>query len=103
MRPMPAAFAHLHDPGLLLRLMTSDEDMARDMAGFVDDVEPVEPAKRRKHRPSLAKAIRQAVKAGMKVSGATVGPDGSVVLTFSDGSTTTSNNPWDRVLRNAAN
>ena len=62
----------------------------------------IEVSRARKRKPSLASAIRQAVKAGMTVSGATIAPDGSVVLTFGGGSTATSDNPWDRVLRNAS-
>ena len=55
---------------------------------------------RRTRKPSLTNAIRAAKAAGMTVSGATIAPDGSVVLTFGDGSTS-SDNPWDKVLRRA--
>jgi hypothetical protein len=58
----------------------------------------------RMRKPNLAAAIRQARKAGVDVSGATIGPDGSVSLTFgqpvkSDGNC--DGNPWDEVLTNA--
>lgn len=91
---------HLHEPDYLQRIarLITDPD---DIVVVEDAAEPV--TQRRKHKPSLTKAIRQAVKAGATVSGATITSDGSVVLTFSDGSTTTSDNPWDRVLRSAAN
>ena len=57
---------------------------------------------RKQRRASLTGAIRAAKAAGMTVSGATMAPDGSIVLTFGDGSTATSNdNPWDKVLRRA--
>lgn len=38
---------------------------------------------RSQRKPSLAAAIRQARKAGVEVSGATIAPDGSVFLRFS--------------------
>ena len=56
----------------------------------------------RKRRPSLTTALSaRPAAAGMTVSGATITPEGSVMLTFGDGSTTI--NPWDEVLTNAAN
>ena len=65
------AFEHLHDPNLLQRLMSTDEDMA----GFVDDTGPV---KRRKRRPTFATIIRQADKAGLTVTA--IRPDGTIVV-----------------------
>jgi hypothetical protein len=41
--------------------------------------------KRRSRRPTLAAALRQASRAGAKVSGATMAPDGSVSLQFGEG------------------
>ena len=68
----------------------------------LDSGEDPEPVKRtRQRRPTLTTALAQAAKAGMTVSGATIAPDGSVTLTFGDGSTTTTN-PWDEVLTDAA-
>jgi hypothetical protein len=39
---------------------------------------------RRKRKPTLASALKQASKAGASVAGATITPDGSVKLEFGD-------------------
>ena len=78
MRPLPAQFAHLRDPDLLRRLMSSDVDMARDMAGFVDDAEPVEAVKRRKRKTTLASIAKQAAKAGLVIVRVEFDPDGRI-------------------------
>ena len=65
--------------------------------------EPVQQRQTRR-RPALAAAIKQAVKAGLEVVGATLAPDGSVSLEFckrgDDGRS--GKNPWDEVLIDAA-
>jgi hypothetical protein len=53
-----------------------------------------EPGRR---RPSLAKELREAKKAGMPVKGAIVEP-GRITLTFGDPAATIDVNEWDRVL-----
>jgi hypothetical protein len=59
---------------------------------------------RRQRKPTLANALKQAKKAGLEPSGATVTADGNVSLTFGAGDGTQPNgNPWDEVLTNAAN
>jgi hypothetical protein len=52
------------------------------------------PKQTRKHRVTLARALRQADRAGVSVSSATVKPDG-VVLEL--GETPDQSNPWDNV------
>ena len=43
-----------------------------------------QPPRRRRRKPTLGDAIRQAKKEGVNVSAATVTPDGSVSLTFGE-------------------
>jgi hypothetical protein len=77
--------------------------------GFIpkDDREPWDiitrprPAKRmHKRRVTLARAMRQASKAGVAVNGATVNVDGSVTLMFGETANGSgeNGNPWDEVL-----
>ena len=42
-------------------------------------------ARRRSPKPSFAKAIRQAEKAGVKVATATIAQDGTITLSFTQG------------------
>jgi hypothetical protein len=61
------------------------------------------PRKRRERKPTLAGALKQASKAGAKVSGATVAADGSVSPQFGEANADDANggtnvNPWDEVL-----
>jgi hypothetical protein len=58
------------------------------------DVGKREPGSR---RPSLAKELREAKKAGMSVRGAIVEP-GRITLTFGDPAEVGDANEWDRVL-----
>jgi hypothetical protein len=55
---------------------------------------------RRERKLTLAGALKQASKAGVKVRGATVATDGSVSLTFGEAvsGNGASANPWDEVL-----
>lgn len=63
-----------------------------------------ERAKRRRQRlPSLARALEQASKGGVTVTDVTVGPDGSVQLTFGEGAAGVVNNDWDGVLHHGKN
>jgi hypothetical protein len=57
---------------------------------------PVErPSRRRRQRkPTLARALAEAKKAGVNVAGATLSSDGAVSLTFGQGETTEATNPW---------
>jgi hypothetical protein len=57
---------------------------------------PVErgPARRRQRKPTLARALREASRAGVNVRAATLAPDGGVTLTFGQGATTEVTNPW---------
>ena len=94
--PMPPhSTDHLHDPDLLQRL--TPNSVFEDAGESPNLSEPA----RGTRRPSLTNAIRAAKAVGMTVSGATITPNGSVVLTFGDGSSSDSDNPWDRVLKNA--
>jgi hypothetical protein len=54
-------------------------------------------ASERPRRPSLAKELREAKKAGMPVKGAIVEP-GRITLTFGDPADVVDVNEWDRVL-----
>jgi hypothetical protein len=64
-------------------------------------VTPLTAQKRtRKRRVTLARAMRQASKAGLKVSGATINADGSVTLAFSETAGSQGKeleNEWDSV------
>ena len=56
------------------------------------------PTRRRSRRPNLASALKQAGKAGVAVSGATIRPDGSVALEFGNpDSARPESNEWDSV------
>lgn len=62
---------------------------------------------RRARKPTLAAALKQAAKAGAKVSGAVI-EDGKVTLNFGEQGTDDMKpsgdaNPWDEVLSHAAN
>ena len=87
---------HLDDPGLLDRL-------TGECVGYDDAPEPNIPSvAKRKRKPSLAAALRQAAATGVTVNGATIKPDGSVALTFGERDDAKNGNPWDEVLTNAA-
>lgn len=63
-------FAHLSDPGLLLRLTSIDIVISDDSTE-----EPV----RRKRKPSVASVIRQMQRAGVEIAGCEINPrDGTV-------------------------
>jgi len=54
--------------------------------------------RRRVRKPSVTAAIKQALRAGVTVAGATVKPDGSISLTFAQGaepSAVGDANEWD--------
>jgi hypothetical protein len=57
---------------------------------------------KRQRKATLARALREAKKAGVSVQGATV-EDGRVTLTFGEAATGDKINPWDTVLTHAAN
>jgi hypothetical protein len=58
---------------------------------------------RRRHMPSMARAIRQALKAGLNIASASASLDGWS-LTFANGEEVqaSSSNPWDEVLQRDA-
>ena len=59
----------------------------------VTSIEAVTPARRKRRRcMTLQRALKQAHKAGVSVAGATLNPDGSVELQFSEVHT---RNEWD--------
>ena len=53
--------------------------------------------KTRKRWVTLHRAVRQASKAGVAISGATINGDGSATLQFSDEQQPQQENPWDAV------
>jgi len=61
---------------------------------------------RRARRPTLSAALKQARKAGAKVSGAVLDPSGAIELRFGEQGTDDmpngNANPWDEVLSHAA-
>jgi hypothetical protein len=66
--------------------------------------EPVEPAKRTRNRkPTLAGVAKQTAKASIPVAAYEVRPDGTigVVVGTPNEAKPDSDNPWDKVLRNA--
>jgi hypothetical protein len=91
------------------------EDALDEYEALADAVAPVETLKarlggwgtarkRRERRPTLAGALKQASKAGAKVSGATVTADGSVTLQFGEANAgdSAAANEWDEVLPDGA-
>jgi hypothetical protein len=54
---------------------------------------------RQPRRPSIARMLKLARKAGFNIAGATIAADGSVVLTFGAGGAD-ERNAWDEVLSN---
>jgi hypothetical protein len=56
---------------------------------------PATPKKSRKPTVTLHRAMKQASKAGVAISGATINPDGSATLQF--GEPQQQANPWDSV------
>lgn len=54
---------------------------------------------KRKRKPSMTRTLTQAAKAGVTVSGATVGPDGTISITIDKPGTSndTDHNEWDTV------
>jgi hypothetical protein len=54
--------------------------------------------RRRQRKPTLARALREASRAGVNVRAATLAPDGGVTLTFGQGEPAVAGDEWDEVL-----
>jgi hypothetical protein len=67
--------------------------MSRDET-LSSENEPTPARRRRYRRVTLQRALRQADKAGVTVSGATLNPDGSIMLQFDQAH---GPNEWDNV------
>ena len=75
-RLAPQRFRHLLDPNLLRRLTPI---VVLDTGEDAETVKPVEPAKRRQRKPSVASVIRQMKRAGIEIAGCEINPrDGTV-------------------------
>jgi hypothetical protein len=102
--PVPPDYSHLNDPDLLKRLQAhwaaeyrqfEAQRWAENPDGGDDDAGPVEPT-RRERRRTLTTAIKQAAKAGVIVSGATIAPDGTISISFEKPSIASHGNDNDR-------
>jgi|SRR5271166_3718280 hypothetical protein len=71
--------------------------VAADLAACGPHTDGAKRASERPRRPSLAKELREAKKAGMSVKGAIVEP-GRITLTFGGRAEVLDVNEWDRVL-----
>jgi hypothetical protein len=76
-----------------LDLQSSQLENSANHAPPVGEVRTQRPARRRTRRPTLASALKEAVKAGQHVSGAVIEP-GKIELRFGEAGTAPSN-PWD--------
>ena len=75
--------------------MVDDLDSQKSqLETLVSDPAPVERARRRPCRPTLASALKEASKAGQHVSGAVIEP-GKIELRFGEPGAAPSSNPWD--------
>jgi hypothetical protein len=60
--------------------------------------------RRRIHKPTLSRVLREARKAGATVRGATIEPDGRIALQFGEPDSTGMNgNEWDQAVRGDKN
>jgi hypothetical protein len=59
--------------------------------------------RRRVHKPTLSRVLREAKKAGASVRGATIEPDGRIALQFGEPDSVANANEWDNAVRRDKN
>jgi hypothetical protein len=82
-----------HLTAVSLEVSSGRERLERGLRLLLEDVDRPR-AKRRKRKPMLSAALKQADQAGKAVRSATVAPDGTVSIAFGEPEPTETSNPW---------
>jgi hypothetical protein len=80
-----------HLTAVSLKVSSGRKRLERGLRLLLEDVDR---PKRRKRKPMLSAALKQADQAGKAVRSATVAPDGTVSIAFGEPEPTETSNPW---------